>query len=261
MNSPNLTLFLGFDGVLHPSFEISEVTGQERPYLGPHFVHASRLAEILRPWLPQLDIIISSTWGRRRDLNELRALLPEELAARVRDAVHHYIPHLKAIDRTLGIDSRWSEIALYLHQVRPEIGYRWLAVDNDDHDWPIDQRHHLVHCLHGDLGHPDSQRALQGVLAQYLSPVDLSRVQLALMGQLDLGELSDTELVYYDDGLLKLLIKPSAEHIAAMAEIGRKPGAVGLDDSGNLVERGEDGELQILIPKGRLGGPGQQGKP
>lgn len=90
-----MILFLDFDGVLHPTWQPSPREGYWLPYNGPMFASAHALAEILRPYRDQIDIVISSTWGASRSLDALKALLPAEVAERVTDAVHHRLPPLE----------------------------------------------------------------------------------------------------------------------------------------------------------------------
>lgn len=74
----------------------------------------------------------------------------------------------------------------------------------------------------------------------------VDRLLLAIAGELEPGELTAAELPFYDDAVLQRLAHPPVADIAAIAALGQEPGAVGLDDAGNLVERGEDGLLHIL---------------
>ena len=159
----DLTLFLDFDGVLHPLWEPLEQTRGAKAYAGPFFVHAPRLVELLTGYLPHIDIVISSTWGRRRDLATLQGLLPAPLAARVTDAIHHRLPPLEAFDQRKGLTSRWAEIAWYREHVRPAIGDHWLAIDDNDSEWPTEAAKHLAHCAR-PLGDLDSQRVVAAAL-------------------------------------------------------------------------------------------------
>lgn len=136
MTAADLTLFLDFDGVLHPLWEpapfndwtLERIHGP-KTYTGPFLIHAPILVELLTGYLPHIDIVISSNWAKRRDLNTLRNLLPAEIAGRVIDAVHH---RLQVKPGTL---SRWSEIEWYREQ-HPDISDRWLAIDDDNSGWP-----------------------------------------------------------------------------------------------------------------------------
>lgn len=214
MTAADLTLFLDFDGVLHPLWEpapyndwtLERIHGP-KAYAGPFFIHAPILVELLADFLPRIDIVISSTWGRKRDLVTLQGLLPEPVAAQVKDAVHHHLPPPEASKRGQGLTSRWAEINWYRQHVRPDMGDRWLAIDDDKGGWPPEAAIHLAHC-NRPLGDPASQLAVE------------------------------------DAFLLLRFAFPTAEE--RTAERGMVPGAVGLDEDGNLVRRGEDGQLYPL---------------
>ena len=135
------------------------------------FTSAHVLAEILRPYRDRINIVISSTWGASRSLEELKALLPAELAERVNDAVHHQLPPLEDFTRGHEIDSRYAEIAYYLTATR--YAGKWLALDDDDDGWPPEQRNHLVHADR-DLGSEPVQRRLRDALCEQLGrmPID-----------------------------------------------------------------------------------------
>ncbi|MCR6686806.1 HAD domain-containing protein [Pseudoxanthomonas sp.] len=184
-----MILFLDFDGVLHPLWEPApfndwqlEQTFGPRPWPGPFFMHAPVLVELLGPYLDQVEIVISSTWGRKRDLATLRSLLPSELAARVTDAVHHQLPPQQDIQRGDGLTSRWEEIAFYREHARPDIGDRWLAIDDDDLGWPDGERHHLAHCAR-DLGCIEARAAVARALAGWRSLKDPLAIRRPVPGR------------------------------------------------------------------------------
>lgn len=164
-----MILFLDFDGVLHPTFEPSDRDGYWVPFRGSKFVSAPVLVEILRPYRDRIDIVISSTWGATRSLDELKALLPAEVSELVVDAVHQRLPSLVDFTRGGDINSRYAEIAYYQRTVCPDHSGHWLALDDDDDGWPIEQRHHLVHAER-DLGEIVTQHRLRDALALQLMP-------------------------------------------------------------------------------------------
>lgn len=166
----NTVLFLDFDGVLHPLWTPApfndwqlEVTFGPTPYAGPFFLHASALDSVLSPFLEHMEIVVSSTWGKDRTLEELRRLLPASIAARVVDAVHHHLPP------TTETRSRLEEISWYLQNIRPHQGSLWLALDDDDSGWPEAMRLQLVHCER-DLGDAGTLRRLEAALAERYGP-------------------------------------------------------------------------------------------
>lgn len=164
-----MILFLDFDGVLHPNWTPSPHEGYWLPYNGPKFASAHGLAEILRPYRDQIDIVISSTWGASRSLDALKALLPAEVAERVTDAVHHRLSPLEDFTPRSEIDSRYAEIGYYLRTERPDHADHWLALDDDDNGWPTEQRHHLVHAER-DFGDMVTQLRLRDALALQIMP-------------------------------------------------------------------------------------------
>jgi hypothetical protein len=169
-------LFLDFDGVLHPLWAPApfsdwqlEVTFGPTPYPGPFFLHASELAAVLSPYLEHLEIVVSSTWGKDRTLDDLRQLLPAPVADRVVDAVHHHLPP------TTKARSRWEEISWYLQNMRSYQGGHWLAIDDDATGWPETMRSQLVHCER-DLGDAQTRGRLAAALTEaVVSPSSLPR--------------------------------------------------------------------------------------
>jgi len=134
-----LVLFLDFDGVLHPLFDYSADRSRVRIYTGPLFVHAQTLADALDPFQGCLEIVISSTWARKRSLGELRQLLPNSVSAFVVGATWH--------DGVRAEATRYEQLAEWLQRCRPNQGERWLALDDDTRGWPAHARGHLVESL------------------------------------------------------------------------------------------------------------------
>jgi hypothetical protein len=148
-------LYLDFDGVLHPD-EVYRIRGQiVLRYDGIGlFEWAPLLAEYLEPH-PDVRIILSTSWVRVLSFTGARAWLPDAIAKRVIGATWH-----SAMNQTwwLGL-SRYEQISR--HAQRHRIA-RWLAVDDDGHDWPEDQAGHLIHTdsMLG-IAAPDSRELLQ----------------------------------------------------------------------------------------------------
>lgn len=132
MITADLTLFLDFDGVLHPlwspapynDWTLERIHGPT-PYTGPFFVYAPVLAELLTGYLPHIDLVIFSTWGEKYDVASLRKFSPAELSERVTDAVYHRLPPMGRMDQGAEVcASRWNQIQWHREQVRPDIGDR-----------------------------------------------------------------------------------------------------------------------------------------
>lgn len=162
---PLLIFFLDFDGVLHPLFTFAPDGRSYEIYAGPYLTLAPRLAEILAPYLNQLEIVISSSWGLSRRLDDLKGLLPPSLADRVTDTI--WLPGFGS-DYRSALATRYGCILIWLKRKRPDHGGRWLALDDDDNGWPDDQRAHLVHAW-GTFSNQNAQDLLAGRLRELLA--------------------------------------------------------------------------------------------
>lgn len=163
-----MIIFLDYDETLHPSWTFEEKDGQPvaHPYEGPWLVEAPRLEGILRPYLPQVELVISSLWAYDKGLTVARDMLPPALAERVTDSI--WLPEMEA-DYRSALCTRYLCIRAWLKRRRPCYSGAWLALDDDDDRWPDSERSHLVHAL-GTLANPRVQRELSNKLARYLSP-------------------------------------------------------------------------------------------
>lgn len=158
-----MILFLDFDGTLHPLWTFESTTARvvATPYQGPWLVSAPLLAQMLTPYLPRLEIVLSTAWAQTRGLDVARGMLPAVLAERVTESI--WLPEL-ALDYRASRWSRFSCIQMWLERRRPEYAGPWLALDDDDELWPADQRHRLVHAA-GTLADGAVQRELSAKLA------------------------------------------------------------------------------------------------
>ena len=107
------TLFLDFDGVLHPTLAQPAAL----------FIHGSRLAEALRPY--PVNIVISSSWRFHFSKDEYLAKLPKELAGQVIGATG---------SAHVGKFARWHEIQQYLKKHRI---VDWRALDDGAVEFPL----------------------------------------------------------------------------------------------------------------------------
>jgi predicted mannosyl-3-phosphoglycerate phosphatase (HAD superfamily) len=117
---PKPLIFLDFDGVLHP------VSAKRHE----HFSCAKLLEEALQD--AQCEIVISSSWRFRYSLDELREILPVNLAKRVTattGAAH------------VGKFARHAEIQNFA-DTRPKL--RWIALD--DCAWAFPTTSQLIVC-------------------------------------------------------------------------------------------------------------------
>lgn len=137
-------LFVDFDGVMHAT------GGATAP-----LEYADLLAEMLEPY-PGVEIVLSSSWVETFGFDDTRAMLPESLQRRVVGTTYNRAGQPG--------DSRYAEIARYVEQHSIT---KWLALDDDDRDWPADLRPALV-LVPGELGigSPATQAELDDKLRQ-----------------------------------------------------------------------------------------------
>ena len=134
-------LFLDFDGVLHP--EPVFFHPRRGVYLGPEahghtlFEHASLLVSVLAPY-PDVKIVLATSWVQHRSYSKAVKRLPLELQRRVVGATFH-AAHMTR--------DNWFALSRGV-QVLGDVGRRrpthWVALDDDDVDWPENYRNHLV---------------------------------------------------------------------------------------------------------------------
>jgi hypothetical protein len=125
------TLFLDFDGVLHPT--LAEPSAL--------FIHGTRLAEALRSF--PVNIVISSSWRFHFPKEDYLKKLPLELAGQVVGATG------KA---HVGKFARWHEIQQYVKKHRI---VDWRAIDDSAFEFPLGCRE-LIAC-DGSLGVTSAQ--------------------------------------------------------------------------------------------------------
>lgn len=122
------------------------------------------LVEILRPY-PDVKLVLSSSWCRRPGYGRTLKRMPEELRQRFVGGTFHRHHHGSDPLTSLLFQSlpRGQQILNDVNRRQPS---DWIALDDDDEDWPTAYRHHLVHC-NGALGlsDPDTQAALTRRLA------------------------------------------------------------------------------------------------
>ncbi len=125
------TLFLDFDGVLHPTLAQPAAL----------FIHGSRLAEALR--LCPVNIVISSSWRFHFSKEDYLEKLPLELASQVVGATG---------EAHVGKFARWHEIQQYVKKHRI---VDWRALDDSAFEFPLGCRE-LIAC-DGSVGVTSAQ--------------------------------------------------------------------------------------------------------
>jgi len=137
-----ITLFLDFDGVLHPN-EAYQTRGRgihlhERAAGHTLFEHAELLADLLDAY-PMLAIVLSTSWVWTIGYEKSVKRLPARLQERVIGATWH--SHMPQREMWPSV-TRYNQIKQYVTRHQLE---RWLAIDDNDHLWPDNMRHRLVH--------------------------------------------------------------------------------------------------------------------
>lgn len=156
-------LYVDFDGVLHPE-SVYMVAGR-----GPvlwnapgHilFEHSALLEELLAPY-PELRIVLSTSWVRRYrgSIARVARRLTPSLQTRVIGATYHSrmgAEEFAAAPRGMQV---WSDVL----RRKPDA---WLALDDDDVNWPAWCREQLVRTdeLLG-ISEPDVLAALEEKLS------------------------------------------------------------------------------------------------
>lgn len=141
-----MILFLDFDGVLHPDSAywhpghgiVLNVTELPDEYKYANlFCYADALAAALEDF-SQVRIVLSTSWVSAIGYSRSRVRLPDALRRRVFSATYHsrHTPRW-------NYQSRFQQIMENVRYNR--FGECWVAVDNDDTDWPDELRGHFVH--------------------------------------------------------------------------------------------------------------------
>lgn len=130
------TLFLDFDGVLHPD-EVYRIG--ERIVLRMDGVSLFEWADILDGLLlphPDVQIVLSTSWVRVFGFEVARASLPESLQRRVVGATWY-----ETVPRSWPLLPRYEQIRRSVERHRH---VRWLAIDDDGDGWAEEHRENLV---------------------------------------------------------------------------------------------------------------------
>jgi hypothetical protein len=149
-----MILFLDFDGVLHPDNVRLAQYGYSEPLvpemLEPGFAlfcWAETLASILDDEDPhgRIKIVLSTSWVNH--FPDAAGYLPASVRERVIGEIKH--GHL-------------PRGALVAHHAELNAMKRWVAIDDDCKDWPVDHLDRLIRC-NGKLGlsAPDVQKQLR----------------------------------------------------------------------------------------------------
>ena len=150
-------LYLDYNGVLHDSRVMRN--RQRGMYLADpslqFFAWMPHLETLLAP-LPEIKIVLSTSWVRAVDFETAKYELSPALRERVIGSTFHHPGVLQSVFDTL---SRGQQILGDVERRKPA---NWLALDDDDFGWPAAVREHLV-LTDGTRGisDPDLQLQLQ----------------------------------------------------------------------------------------------------
>lgn len=163
-----MILFLDFDGTLHPNWTFHQRSGRQVavPYSGPWLIEAPILESIIKPYSERIDIVIASWWAYTRSITEISNLLPCGVASRIVGSI--WLPGELGRYREESM-SRYRSIQLWLDHHGVDSAGDWIALDDDDRDWPPERRDHLVHA-NGTLANPEVQAALLRSLSGRIDP-------------------------------------------------------------------------------------------
>ena len=117
----NRTLFLDFDGVVHPTVATPKQL----------FGQAPMLVEAIVRWQPR--VVISSSWRFHFSLEEILSRLPQAIAVQVQG---------KTGEAHIGKHARWHEIQAYCSRHRIA---NWRALDDSAFAFPADCEE-LIRC-------------------------------------------------------------------------------------------------------------------
>ncbi|WP_233799802.1 HAD domain-containing protein [Paraburkholderia sp. HP33-1] len=163
-----LVLYLDLDGCLHP----------ESVYLHPKFgpilwnapghelfEHVKLLEQVLEPYL-DVCIILSTSWvpRYRGSLRRVLRRFTPSLRARVVGATYHSQMSMADFTNTAKGMQVWSDVL----RRKPEA---WIALDDDDKNWPAWCRDHLVRTdPYLGIGEASVLSELQAKLAEIFTP-------------------------------------------------------------------------------------------
>lgn len=157
------TIFLDFDGVLHPD---RAYMGREGPFLkgaGHLFMWAPTLEKTLDDF-PHCKIILSTSWVRVLGFKRSCKYLPDAVRRRVIGATWH-----SALARDAELKSWWDSATRYEQICRYVAGAKlenWISIDDDVAGWPDEARFRLVSCdPEQGLGNPVTAEQLRVLLS------------------------------------------------------------------------------------------------
>jgi hypothetical protein len=119
-------LFTDFDGVLHPH----PTAGRSSDL----FCSMHLLEDVLRQ-VPEVEVVISSSWREHHPFDEMREYFAEDLRERIVGVTPMLRSELASISASLRAYPRHAECIAWLQQNRPR-GTCWLAIDDTPEEFP-----------------------------------------------------------------------------------------------------------------------------
>lgn len=154
-------LYLDYNGVLHDSVVMrNRKRGLYLAKADKTFFEWMPILDALLAPIPDLRIVLSTSWVRAVDFNTAKFELSEGLRERVIGSTFHHPGLLQSVFDTM---SRGQQI---IEDVRRRQPSAWFAIDDDTFGWPAAQRDRLV-ATDGATGisDPAVQDAIRTMLA------------------------------------------------------------------------------------------------
>lgn len=137
------TLFLDFDGVLHPDAVYLRRQGPTIKGEGTLFMWAPILAQLLDNY-PMVSLVLSTSWVRHLGYKRTLGYLPRDLQSRVIGATWHSSMARGWVDENQWDGkTRYNQICRYA--ARSELRH-WIALDDDVQGWAEGSEQQLVAC-------------------------------------------------------------------------------------------------------------------
>lgn len=136
-----MILFLDFDGVLHPDDVFLTKQGPRLRSEGSLFMWGGLLEDVLSD-LPDVRIVLSTSWVRHLGFSRAKKRLPQNLQARVVGSTWHS-SMAKQMSDVVWWDHATRYAQITRHAARAQI-LNWVALDDDGQGWNPEHADRLV---------------------------------------------------------------------------------------------------------------------
>ncbi|MNQ48182.1 hypothetical protein D3C85_620490 [compost metagenome] len=138
------TLYLDFDGVLHPDAVDLTRQGPTLKAEGTLFMWAPTLANLLDDF-PMISLVLSTSWVRHLGYKRALGYLPRELRERVIGATWH-----SSMAKGWADENQWDGKIRYdqicRYAARSQLRH-WIALNDDVQGWEkVSTQHHNLKC-------------------------------------------------------------------------------------------------------------------